>query len=495
MTTDAVPRIRLPRLRSASLCLAVLLALSEACYLYLLKTTLAEHAIPATTFVVVMAMLFLLYGFACIFVQSQPGKQRKLLLVLASGTLLFRATLLPVGLSSGMSMHQAICALRADLHGQAVTYDRFFFFDDDLWRYLWDGHVSAAGVNPFQYPPNAHELDELSTQTGNATLWTKIRLRVNHPALGTVYPPAAQWIFRLAHWVAPGSVLAFKIINCLLDLVAIGFIALALRALHRPMTDVIWYAWNPLVVAMVSGSGHIDALTAAAVSATGYFVVQKKAGMAGVSFALSIAGKIAPLALLLLMIKRLRWRGTGIAFLTLGAVYLPFWIPASWENLAVYIHRWQFNSAWFYSLVWLLRPIISDPSYVARIISGTIAASMIVWFAFYDTGEARPFFSSAAAVLGIFLLLSPTIMPWYLVWLLPLAVIARQQIWIYFSALVCLSVFMMTDWQPHASILVIEYGAFLALIAWQLCKMQMEHDRSVLQNRQEQASIPAIQAQ
>jgi len=48
--------------------------------------------------------------------------------------LLFRATLLPAGL----------------LH---AGNPRLILYDDDVWRYLWEGHVGSAGLNPMRTPP------------------------------------------------------------------------------------------------------------------------------------------------------------------------------------------------------------------------------------------------------------------------------------------------------------------------------------------------------
>jgi hypothetical protein len=63
-------------------------------------------------------------------------------------------------------------------------------------------------------------------------------------------------------------------------------------------------------------------------------------------------------------------------------------------------------------------------------------------------------------------------MPWYVVWLLPLAVIARQKIWIHFSALACLSVLMMVDWRPRPALLAVEYGGLLILAGCQWYKVR-----------------------
>jgi len=255
------------------------------------------------------------------------------------------------------------------------------------------------------------------------------------------------------------------------------------------MTGVLLYAWNPLVITMVAGSGHMDALPAAAISATAYFLVRKKPEMAAVSFALSIASKVAPLVLLFLMMKRLRWRGTVVSLMVLVGIYLPFSNgPAVWENLSVYVYRWQFNSAWFRTLDWLLGSISSDPSYLARVISGVIILATATWLTFRDRGSIEQFFSVATTTLGVFLVLNPTVMPWYVVWLLPLAVIAKQQIWIYFSALVCLSVFMITDWLPQPRVLIVQYGVFLILLAWKCYKILV--GRSKLGSAQRQQPAP-----
>ncbi|MCP5115389.1 MAG: hypothetical protein GY953_31560, partial [bacterium] len=49
---------------------------------------------------------------------------------------LFRLALLPAGFD-------------ADGGG----WQRVILYDDDVWRYLWEGHVWTAGVNPLEVPP------------------------------------------------------------------------------------------------------------------------------------------------------------------------------------------------------------------------------------------------------------------------------------------------------------------------------------------------------
>ena len=62
---------------------------------------------------------------------------------------------------------------------------------DDIYRYVWDGKVAAAGINPFQYAPSDPTLAALH----NSDLPAKI----NFPEMRTIYPPLAQGLFLGSH--------------------------------------------------------------------------------------------------------------------------------------------------------------------------------------------------------------------------------------------------------------------------------------------------------
>ncbi len=65
---------------------------------------------------------------------------------------------------------------------------------DDIYRYLWDGRVQMAGINPYNYPPNDANLAHLKTED-----WEGI----NHKHIRTIYPPLAQTIFAVGAFVYP----------------------------------------------------------------------------------------------------------------------------------------------------------------------------------------------------------------------------------------------------------------------------------------------------
>jgi len=60
---------------------------------------------------------------------------------------------------------------------------------EDVWRYLWDGRVARAGISPWAYAPDDPAVAKIAPL---------VRKQVAHREIRTVYPPAAQAVFRLA---------------------------------------------------------------------------------------------------------------------------------------------------------------------------------------------------------------------------------------------------------------------------------------------------------
>ena len=62
------------------------------------------------------------------------------------------------------------------------------FLSTDVNRYVWDGRVQAAGVNPYRYMPGDPALARLRDD--------QVYPRINRAEYApTIYPPAAQVIF------------------------------------------------------------------------------------------------------------------------------------------------------------------------------------------------------------------------------------------------------------------------------------------------------------
>src|SRR5258705_2225855 len=65
------------------------------------------------------------------------------------------------------------------------------FLSDDINRYIWDGRVQAAGINPYRYIPTDPDLARLR----EPLIFPNINRNNYAP---TIYPPVAQMLFLAA---------------------------------------------------------------------------------------------------------------------------------------------------------------------------------------------------------------------------------------------------------------------------------------------------------
>ncbi|MEP7025523.1 MAG: hypothetical protein ABJB47_17335, partial [Actinomycetota bacterium] len=139
---------------------------------------------------------------------------------------------------------------------------------DDLNRYIWDGRVQAAGIDPYRYVPAASQLTGLR----DGFLWpaggahcvpvTAVRAaaqtglslapgctRINLPTVHTIYPPVAEGYFAAVHLAsARGSgSLPIQLAAALCAIATTLLLLAGLRSLGRdPRLAVLW-AWCPAV--------------------------------------------------------------------------------------------------------------------------------------------------------------------------------------------------------------------------------------------------------
>lgn len=187
---------------------------------------------------------------------------------------------------------------------------------------------------------------------------------------------------------------------------------------------------------------------------------------------MAILAKLSPIFLLPFVVRRVGW----LKSLLVGAVvfigYLPF--LSAGQNLFAgflkFAREWQFNPGAFGLIRWFAGYFSADAADSARKICAFLILAIVARLVWRDDLSEKYFVKAAAIVLGALIILSPTVMPWYLSWVLPFAVLARQPIWIYFSALVLTAFHIMIDQNEYAFALWFEYGLFFAMILVWLCR-------------------------
>ena len=369
---------------------------------------------------------------------------------------MFRLTLLPAGIRTDLPL---LPALREDVQGTAVTFDTFLLYDQDLWRYLWEGHVWASGFNPYAQAPEDPVLDSIvEADEAQGEVWSEIRDRVTYPEIPALYPPLAQMAFRVSHATFPGSVIGWKAWMVLFECVSGLFVLLTLRRLEQPVAaGLLLFAWNPLLIKSFAGSGHYDAIVVLTLSIFIYALVNGQRILAHFALGFSLLAKFVPIILFFLL-QPVLWTGTAALFSVILLGYIPFLDGISgvmFSTAATFAREWRFNGGPYLLFETFFGVKAAMLSYV------TVVVGVIYLFRKYRNRNIHENLRSLLWVLGLSIVVSPVVDPWYITWLLPLACVVRDRVWLAYSGIVFFAFFIMFDGVERPWILAVEYLALI----------------------------------
>jgi hypothetical protein len=296
------------------------------------------------------------------------------------------------------------------------------YLSSDIYRYVWNGRVEAAGLNPYRYVPVDPHLEALRD--------SDIFPQIGSPYAPTIYPPVAEAIF-LAVTRVGESVTAMKAAMVAFELVAIALLVRLLAAEGLPTARVLIYAWHPLPLWEFAGSGHIDAALIAFCVAALWAQRRDHGGLSGLFLACATLTKLYPLVLLPALYRRWRWKMPAAFTASIVVAYLPF-ITLGWGVLGFlpgYAAQEGFdaNGTGFY-LVGLLRHLLPFTTLSARTYAiGALFILAALGAAIVLTRDAArsPFAAAAALAMAFIVLVSPHY-PWYFAWLIVFACFIRS---------------------------------------------------------------------
>ena len=327
---------------------------------------------------------------------------------------------------------------------------------DDVYRYVWDGRVQAAGHHPYKFAPS----DPMRAELRDATIYP----RINHPEIPTIYPPLAEILFA-ALALGKLGVGGFKLVFAALDLGVVLALAKLLEVSKLPVDRVVLYAWNPLAIVEVAASGHLEPAGVLFMLLAIAWLIEGRASRAAAALGAAIQVKLLPLVLVPGFVRRMKLG----ALLALASVVVvttaPYAVrgPFYGRGVLAYAHRWEHGAVLFegiraayvhadltpalkqaiawaqarwgsadtalwdalYRLVW--------PQELAR---ATVAALAVVWALAQSFRPRLQIADEARLALGGAILLAPTLHPWYVLWILPLAAYAASGGWLTFAALI-----------------------------------------------------------
>jgi alpha-1,6-mannosyltransferase len=349
--------------------------------------------------------------------------------------------------------------LKIGLILRGVAVFSFPNLSDDIYRFLWDGHLVNLGENPFSHPPQYYVDNQLFTERLTPELFSKI----NSPKYYSVYPTVSQAVFAVATYLFPKSVYGAAVV---IKLFLFGCEAGTLFLMKKliPTTfqkfqtfgklrdntfniGLLIYALNPLIIIELIGNAHFEAAMIFFFIGAVFLLKNTEGGsdrvtlshpitmkinvrnifLSAAVFALSIVSKMLPLMFLPLFLKKLGWRRSFYFWITVGLLTLillsPIYNALFFDNigksLALYFNNFEFNASIFYVLksigIWIygydmigqLTPFLT---------------AIVVFFILKKTFFSKTndtiswdavFFDDCLMVISVYFACATTVHPWY----------------------------------------------------------------------------------
>lgn len=379
---------------------------------------------------------FIVYAFAIFYISkntevSEEGENnsKKILWTVLIFSLLFRLTLLPATPS------------------------------DDIYRYLWEGKLQLNWINPYSHPPESSSLEGLRDN---------FFADINHKHLTTIYPPLTLMVFAIADYVSH-SFLSMKSAFLLFDVLTIFVIVRFLRLTGKESVNVLIYAWSPLVLISFAARGHCDSLQIFLVMLALYLFSIRRKLISIVFIGLAAMSKFVFIIIAPFLIFRSKFKYIAVLSLVIAVSYLPY-INAGKGLFSTILHfgtQYHYNDSahflifclslgspfvskliisviFIIVLLYLYRkymnPVLTDGEYPLLHPFPNPHFSSFSKAGFRETNDAIIRFTFLA--IGTFLILAPTVHPWYLTWIVPLLCFNNNWPWLALTGTVVFYYFM-----------------------------------------------------
>lgn len=294
---------------------------------------------------------------------------------------------------------------------------------DDFYRFIWDGWLLDAGINPFQHIPEYYTT-QLTKVNG---LTNELYQLLNSKAYFTVYPPISQLIFWLSVKLNPtssifGSVIIIRSIILLFEIGSLYLIYKILELRKKPFSQLSIYALNPLVILELTGNLHFEGIMLFFLLLSIYLFYRGKNTPSAIAIAASIAAKLTPLMLLPVFIKKTSGffkyytvTGLGLIILFLPMVSNEF-INGLSSSLSLFFKSFEFNGGLFfllreigfylkgYDIIQTLGPVMSIASLL-----------IILCISFFVVSKESSLEGVFIIIFFCQLFFATTVHPWYII--------------------------------------------------------------------------------
>jgi alpha-1,6-mannosyltransferase len=291
------------------------------------------------------------------------------------------------------------------------------YLSDDIYRYIWDGRVQAAGIDPHRYIP----ADEALSSLRDETIYPKINRR---DYAVSIYPPVAQMIYFLATRVSE-RVTWMKIVMVGFEALTIWALMMLLASFNLPRERALIYAWHPLLVWEIAGSGHVEAASIALVVVALLARRRRWEATIGVALAGATLIKFFPVILFPALYRRWGWKMPVAFVLTIIVAYLPYlsvgltralgFLPSYTEEEGIQ------NGTRFYLLSLARRALgeANAPNAAYLIFAFLALGAIALWSIWKAERDDGSYIAHAFVMAATFTVLLSPRYAWYFAWLVP----------------------------------------------------------------------------
>lgn len=384
------------------------------------------------------------------------------------------------------------------LRGVAVF--SFPNLSDDIYRFLWDGHLINLGQNPFSHTPQYYADNQLFSERLTPELFSKL----NSANYFSVYPTVCQTVFTVATFIFPKSIYgAAVVIKFFLFLCEAGTIFLmkkmtADRSVFQLNAPLI-YALNPLIIIELIGNAHFEAAMIFFFILAVYLLKNTEGVISNhsinnvkslipsaIAFSLSVVSKMLPLMFLPLFFKKLGIKKSFFFWTTVGILTLVFCLPIYnalffnniGKSLGLYFGNFEFNASIFY----VFRAIgfwVYGYNMIHQI--SPLLTLFVVLFifkkSFFEKDKNPPpqykisFFNDCLLVISVYFACATTVHPWYAALPLACSVFTKWRFPLVWTGLIFLTYAGYTEGSSkhteNIPFLILEYSMVYAFLAFE----------------------------
>ncbi len=259
-----------------------------------------------------------------------------------------------------------------------------------------------------------------------------------------------------------------------------------------------------------AGSGHADAIGVFFLVLFFYFLARGKVFTSAFALIAATLTKFVPI--LLLPFALFRWRSRkavvflGWAAVIIFALFWPFHEAGTkiFDGLRIFAQKWQFNASLFQLVFVTIKKALPESRIVAQVVANhmspdaqTLASTridialwlakefwaaifvliysvLLIYFARRKKQDPLQIIKIWLLLFGTMSMITSTLHPWYLAWLIPALVFFPIRAWLLLSATITLSYFSLHEyfltgiWQERLIVKLFVFVPFYVTLLWEL---------------------------